>query len=50
MQLLQLQELIVAKHIKSSPIAVHWSQKRRGYKLSFPIFSLVESSPKEPEG
>ena len=49
-QLLQLQELIVAKHIKSSPIAVHWSQKRRGYKLSFPIFSLVESSPKEPEG
>lgn len=49
-QLLQLQELIVAKHIKSSPIAVHWSQKRRGYKLSLPIFSLVESSPKEPEG
>lgn len=49
-QLLQLQELIVAKHIKSSPIAMHCSEKGRGYKLSLPILSSVESSPKEPEG
>lgn len=48
-QLLQLQELIVAKHIKSSPIAMH-ELEEGGYKLSLSIFSLVESSPKEPEG
>lgn len=44
-QLLQLQELIVAKHIKSSPIAMHWSQRRGGAEFPLPIFSLVESSP-----
>lgn len=48
-QLLQLQELIVAKHIKSSPTAMH-ELEEGGYKLSLSIFSLVESSPKEPEG
>lgn len=49
-QLLQLQELIVAKHIKSSPIAMHWSQRGGEANFHFPFFPLVESSPKEPEG
>lgn len=49
-QLLQLQELIVAKHIRSSPIAMHWSQKGRGANFHF-LFSLwLNHHPKSLKG
>jgi hypothetical protein len=49
-QLLQLQELIVAKHIKSSPIAMHWSQRGGGAKLYFPFSLWLNHHPKSLRG
>lgn len=49
-QLLQLQELIVAKHIKSSPIAVHWSQKGRGTNFHFPSSLWLNHHPESLRG